>query len=61
MKDSDEQPAGQPAVASGERGQDQRPRYDPPRIIKKRSVSRATLSFGGGGVTAAGIPGTPTP
>lgn len=35
-----------------------RPRYEPPRITKKRSVSRATL-FSGGGVPSTGITGSP--
>jgi hypothetical protein len=31
-----------------------RPPYEPPRIVKKRSVSRATL-FSGGGPAASGL------
>jgi hypothetical protein len=63
MKDSIKQPAGRPAAASDDVGRgDGRPRYEPPRIVKKRSVSRVTLSFTAGGVSAGGgIPGTPTP
>ena len=39
---------------------DARPRYQPPRLTKKKSVSRMTLSFGGAtGIPAAGIPGVP--
>jgi hypothetical protein len=40
-------PAQAPEAAS-----DPRPAYEPPRIVKKRSVSRATLAstFGGCGV-----------
>jgi hypothetical protein len=33
-----------------------RPAYEPPRIVKKRSVSRATL-FSGGGPSGGGPPG----
>lgn len=33
---------------------DRRPAYEPPRIVKKRSVSRVTL-FTGGGPPAAGV------
>lgn len=33
---------------------DPRPRYEPPRVSKKRSVSRATL-FTGAGASAQGI------
>ena len=33
----------------------ERPRYEPPRVVKKRSVSRVTL-FTGGGPDAGGTP-----
>jgi len=37
----------------------ERPRYEPPRVVKKRSVSRATL-FTGGGPDAGGVPAVVT-
>ncbi len=37
----------------------ERPRYEPPRVVKKRSVSRTTL-FTGGGPDAGGVPTTVT-
>ncbi len=37
----------------------ERPRYEPPRVVKKRSVSRVTL-FTGGGPTSGGTPTTVT-
>ncbi len=37
----------------------ERPRYEPPRVVKKRSVSRVTL-FTGGGPEAGGTPTTVT-
>jgi len=36
----------------------ERPPYAPPRIVKKRAVSRATL-FTGGGPDTGGVIGTP--
>jgi hypothetical protein len=45
-------PADEPKPA------DPRPPYEPPRVTKKRSVSRATL-FSGGGVPSTGITGAP--
>lgn len=33
---------------------DSKPSYEPPRLVKKRSVSRATLFTGGGGPSAGG-------
>lgn len=33
----------------------ERPRYEPPRVVKKRSVSRTTL-FTGGGPSSGGAP-----
>jgi hypothetical protein len=36
-------------------GASARPAYEPPRILKKRSVSRATLFSGGGGGPDPGI------
>jgi hypothetical protein len=30
-----------------------RPRYEPPRVVKKRAVARATLFSGGGGPSSA--------
>lgn len=37
----------------------ERPRYEPPRVVKKRSVSRVTLVTGGG-PDSGGTPSTTT-
>ncbi len=50
-------PAGQQETRDGDEGRP-RPAYQPPRIVKKRAVSRATLFTGsgpdGGGVIGEG-------
>jgi hypothetical protein len=54
MTTKDPQPrAAEPT--SGAPSADRRPAYEPPRIVKKRSVSRVTL-FTGGGPPAGGLP-----
>ena len=58
MKDIEGQPNVRRGPA-GETGGEERPRYEPPRIVKKRSVSRVTLSFSSSGISAAGLPGSP--
>lgn len=35
----------------------ERPPYEPPRIVKKRAVSRATLEFSGAGPDSGGVIG----
>lgn len=59
MNQTDQKPENRPADPTVSQA-DPRPRYQPPRLIKKKSVSRMTLSFGGAtGIPAAGIPGVP--
>jgi hypothetical protein len=48
-------PAGQREPRDGDDGRP-RPVYQPPRIVKKRAVSRATL-FTGSGPTSGGVIG----
>ncbi|BDG05664.1 hypothetical protein [Anaeromyxobacter oryzae] len=50
MKTIEPQPNDTPETASGldSPAQPTRPAYEPPRIVKKRSVSRATLFSGSG-------------
>lgn len=36
---------------------EERPAYEPPRIVKKRSVSRATLFTGSGPMAGGGLTG----
>jgi len=54
MNENQQQPLDADRTAS-ERPAADRPAYEPPRILKKRSVSRVTL-FTGGGPPAAGLP-----
>jgi hypothetical protein len=51
MPDADERAPVAPA---------ERPRYQPPRLLRRRSVARVTLAsggFGGSGPTAGGLTG----
>jgi hypothetical protein len=48
-----------PTPAEPARARDERPVYEPPRITKKRSVSRATLVTGTG-PTQGGLIGDPS-
>lgn len=52
MAENERRPEAETAPAR--EGTDERPAYEPPRIEKKRSVSRATL-FTGSGPTAGGL------
>lgn len=52
MEEKNQKPRPQPENERAE----ERPRYEPPRIVKKRSVSRATL-FTGGGPDSGGMVG----
>ncbi len=45
------------STSSREPAPPERPRYEPPRVIKKRSVSRVTLVTGGG-PDSGGTPST---
>jgi len=54
MNENQQQPLDADRTASEQPAAD-RPAYEPPRILKKRSVSRVTL-FTGGGPPAAGLP-----
>ncbi len=47
-----------PPAPTGNPPEDPRPRYEPPRIVKRRSVLHATLFTG---VTAQGIATIPPP
>jgi hypothetical protein len=39
-------------AASADPAADPRPAYEPPRVVKKKAVTRATLFSGGGGPTS---------
>jgi hypothetical protein len=52
--DTPEKPGSTPTPAP----RDERPAYEPPRILKKRAVQRVTL-FSGGGPPVTGITGAP--
>jgi hypothetical protein len=57
---NDRETPEQPQLPEHERSEEaqrttpQRKRYEPPKLMKKRSVARVTL-FSGGGVAAAGL------
>jgi hypothetical protein len=55
MRTDDKLPGDRRPDEAAPAEQDPRPAYEPPRVLKKRSVSRVTL-FTGGGVLSGGLP-----